>query len=70
MAKHIVVQLPEGSPLEKMKPEEIQKFVKQATAHLPKADHKNHAEQVVIQTGEKAMKPLGIGPWVQWTRAC
>ena len=70
MAKQIVVQLPQGSPLEKMKPEEIEKVVEQATAHLPKAEHAKYAEELVIKKGNEIGEAIASEDDPVWRRAC
>ena len=74
MAKEIVVQIPQGSPLEKMTPAEIEKFVEQATSHLPKAKHAKYAGQLLIQTAINASdvteSPKPDIPIISWRRAC
>ncbi|WP_263384142.1 hypothetical protein [Granulicella arctica] len=75
MAKEIVVTVPPGSPLGKMSDTEIEKLVEQATAHLPKGQHAEFADHVVVKhaaepaaTGAAAKPNIGVG--VTWTRAC
>jgi hypothetical protein len=74
MAKEIVINVPQGSLLGKMTPVEIEKLVEQATAHLPKAQYAQFAEQVVVKTANSSSEPAGSVnpdiPIISWHRIC